>query len=133
MAGITRPVVPGYARPTFDAPNAGAAGEDRRVRNAGEVGESLKALRARPGPEDVGLPPATVNRRVPGLRREELAQLAGVSVDYYTRLEQGRHQHPSHSVIEAVATALGLDDAERAHLINLAGDGVPARSRSGSR
>jgi transcriptional regulator with XRE-family HTH domain len=93
----------------------------------GELGEYLKALRARTRPEDVGLPPASVNRRVPGLRREELAQLAGVSVDYYTRLEQGRHQHPSHSVIEAVATAMGLDDAERAHLINLARDRVPAR------
>jgi transcriptional regulator with XRE-family HTH domain len=99
----------------------------------GELGEYLKALRARTRPEDVGLPPAGVNRRVPGLRREELAQLAGVSVDYYTRLEQGRHQHPSHSVIEAVATALRLDDAERAHLINLAGDGVRDRPRPGSR
>jgi transcriptional regulator with XRE-family HTH domain len=99
----------------------------------GELGEYLKALRARTRPEAVGLPPAGPNRRVPGLRREELAQLAGVSVDYYTRLEQGRHQHPSHSVIEAVATALRLDDAERAHLINLARDGVPARPRPGSR
>lgn len=99
----------------------------------GELGEYLKALRARTRPENVGLPPASANRRVPGLRREEVARLAGVSVDYYTRLEQGRHQHPSHSVIEAVATALGLDDAERAHLINLAGDGVPVRPRSGSR
>lgn len=97
------------------------------------MGDYLKALRARTRPRDVGLPPEGVNRRVPGLRREEVAQLAGVSVDYYTRLEQGRHQHPSRSVIEAVATALGLDDAERAHLINLAGDGVPARPRSGSR
>jgi transcriptional regulator with XRE-family HTH domain len=93
----------------------------------GELGEYLKALRARTRPEDVGLPPAGPNRRVPGLRREELAQLAGVSVDYYTRLEQGRHQHPSHSVVEAVATALGLDDAERAHLINLARDRVSTR------
>jgi transcriptional regulator with XRE-family HTH domain len=99
----------------------------------GELGEYLKALRARTRPEDVGLPPAGANRRVPGLRREELAQLAGVSVDYYTRLEQGRHQHPSHSVVEAVATALRLDDAERAHLINLAGDRVPDRPRPGSR
>jgi transcriptional regulator with XRE-family HTH domain len=96
----------------------------------GELGEYLKALRARTRPENVGLPPAGPNRRVPGLRREELAQLAGVSVDYYTRLEQGRHQHPSHSVVEAVATALGLDDAERAHLINLARDRVPARPQA---
>jgi transcriptional regulator with XRE-family HTH domain len=93
---------------------------------AGELDEYLKALRARTRPEDVGLPSAGPNRRVPGLRREELAQLAGVSVDYYTRLEQGRNQHPSHSVIEAVATALRLDPAERTHLLNLARDGMPA-------
>ncbi len=85
-----------------------------------ELGDYLKARRARTRPETVGLPPATFNRRVPGLRREELAQLAGVSVDYYTRLEQGRHRRPSDSVIAAVATALGLDDAERAHLFDLA-------------
>jgi transcriptional regulator with XRE-family HTH domain len=132
MAGISRPVVPGYAAPTFDAPDAGAKGKDRGVSNAGELGEYLKALRARTRPEDVGLPPANVNRRVPGLRREELAQLAGVSVDYYTRLEQGRHQHPSHSVVEAVAAALRLDAAERTHLLNLAGDGAHA-PRTGSR
>jgi transcriptional regulator with XRE-family HTH domain len=98
-----------------------------------ELGEYLKALRARTRPEDVGLPPPGPNRRVRGLRREEVAQLAGVSVDYYTRLEQGRHQRPSHSVVEAVAAALCLDDAERAHLINLARDGVLARPRPGSR
>jgi transcriptional regulator with XRE-family HTH domain len=103
------------------------------VAGSGELGEYLKACRARTRPEDVGLPPASVNRRVPGLRREEMALLARVSVDYYTRLEQGRHQHPSASVLEAVATALRLDDAERAHLINLARDGVPARPRTGSR
>jgi transcriptional regulator with XRE-family HTH domain len=99
----------------------------------GELGEYLKALRARTRPEDVGLPAARVNRRVPGLRREELAQLAGVSVDYYTRLEQGRHQRPSHSVVEAVATALRLDNAERAHLVNLVRDGDAGRARGGSR
>jgi transcriptional regulator with XRE-family HTH domain len=97
---------------------------------AGELGDYLKARRARTRPEDVGLPPANVNRRVPGLRREELARLAGVSVDYYTRLEQGRHQHPSESVLAAIAAALGLDDAERAHLVNLAREGVRPRSRS---
>jgi transcriptional regulator with XRE-family HTH domain len=99
---------------------------------AGELGEYLKALRARKRPEDVGLPPARANRRVPGLRREEVARLVGVSADYYTRLEQGRHQHPSPSVIEAVATALALDDAELAHLVNLAGDGRP-RARQAQR
>lgn len=97
----------------------------------GELGEYLKALRARTRPQDVGLPPASANRRVPGLRREELAHLAGVSVDYYTRLEQGRHQHPSASVVEAVAAALRLDDAERVHLADLVRDRSRTRSKRG--
>jgi transcriptional regulator with XRE-family HTH domain len=84
----------------------------------GELGEFLKTRRARVRPEDVGLQ-AYGRRRVPGLRREELAQLAGVSVDYYVRLEQGRSGHPSEGVLDAIARALGLDDAERAHLADL--------------
>jgi transcriptional regulator with XRE-family HTH domain len=122
--------VPGNGAPTFDRRRQAQSGKDGGMAGAGDLGEYLKAMRARTRPQDVGLPPASVNRRVPGLRREELAQLAGVSVDYRTRLEQGRHKHPSHSVLEAVATALGLDDAERAHLVNLARDGVAARPRT---
>jgi transcriptional regulator with XRE-family HTH domain len=91
----------------------------------GELGEFLKTRRGRIRPEDVGLP-ALGRRRVPGLRREELAQLAGVSVDYYVRLEQGRAGHPSEAVLEAIARALRLDDAERAHLFDLS---RPARRR----
>lgn len=64
--------------------------------------------------------PRTARRRVPGLRREELAQLAGVSVDYYTRLEQGRSRSASPEILESLATALRLDDTERAHLFDLA-------------
>jgi transcriptional regulator with XRE-family HTH domain len=70
--------------------------------------------------EQAGLAPYTGVRRVPGLRREEVAQLAGVSVDYYIRLERGRTQGVSESVLDAVARALHLDDTERAHLFDLA-------------
>ena len=66
--------------------------------------------------------PDNDRRRVPGLRREELALLAGVSVDYYTRLEQGRAKHPSDQVLDAVARALRLDETTRAHLHRLAGN-----------
>ena len=85
-----------------------------------EMAEFLQTRRARLQPEDVGIRPHPGPRRVPGLRREELAQLAGVSVDYYVRLEQGRSGNVSASVLEAVARALRLDDVERAHLFDLA-------------
>jgi transcriptional regulator with XRE-family HTH domain len=89
------------------------------TRNA-ELGEFLRNRRAQIKPESVGLPATSPYRRVPGLRREELAQLAGVSADYYTRLEQGRSITPSESVLEAVAAALRLNHAERDHLFDLA-------------
>ncbi|MEU1133868.1 helix-turn-helix transcriptional regulator [Streptomyces sp. NPDC005900] len=84
-----------------------------------ELATFLRSRRARLRPEDVGVRPFGGRRRVPGLRREELAQLAGVSVDYYVRLEQGRSQNVSDSVLDAVAGALRLDAAERAHLGHL--------------
>lgn len=80
----------------------------------------LRARRARVGPKDVGLPVGVGLRRTPGLRREELAALAGVSVDYYIRLEQGKETNPSSAVLSALATALRLDDDARAHLFALA-------------
>lgn len=83
------------------------------------LGEYLRARRALVRPQDVGLP-AAGRRRVPGLRREELATLAGISSDYYLRLEQGRDQHPSLQVIDAVARALQLDEDATAHLRGLA-------------
>ncbi|WP_153532983.1 helix-turn-helix transcriptional regulator [Actinomadura macrotermitis] len=89
---------------------------DRRA----ELGEFLRSRRARLRPEELGLPDYGGRRRVPGLRREELAQLAGVSVDHYVRLEQGRTLHFSEAVLDAVARALRLDDAERTHLHRLA-------------
>ncbi|WSA74709.1 helix-turn-helix transcriptional regulator [Streptomyces sp. NBC_01799] len=85
-----------------------------------DIREFLRTRRARITPEQVGLTPHRGARRVPGLRREEVAQLAGVSVDYYIRLERGRVQGVSEAVWEAVARALQLDDTERAHLFDLA-------------
>src|SRR5690606_36844334 len=81
-----------------------------------ELGEFLKARRALVSPAGDGGP----RRRVPGLRREEVAVLAGVSTDYYTRLEQGRHKRPSESVLGALAKALELDETAAGHLFNLA-------------
>jgi transcriptional regulator with XRE-family HTH domain len=86
------------------------------------LGAFLRSRRARIRPEDVGLPQYG-RRRVPGLRREEVAQLAGVSVDYYIRLEQGRGRHVSDAVLDAVARVLRLDATERAHLRHLARPG----------
>jgi transcriptional regulator with XRE-family HTH domain len=83
-----------------------------------DLGEFLRTRRARVRPDDVGLAGGG-RRRVPGLRREELALLAGVSVDYYVRLEQGRAPAVSDSVLDAVARVLRLDETERAHLRNL--------------
>jgi transcriptional regulator with XRE-family HTH domain len=85
-----------------------------------ELGDFLRSRRARRQPEDLGLTPVMGRRRVPGLRREELAQAAALSVDYYVRLEQGRLRNPSAEVVDAVATALALDPAERRYLHNLA-------------
>lgn len=86
-----------------------------------ELSEFLRSRRARLQPQDVGLPALGRHRRVPGLRREELAQLAGVSVAYYTRLEQGHGSNVSSDVLDSVAQALRLSDAESAHLTHLAG------------
>jgi transcriptional regulator with XRE-family HTH domain len=85
-----------------------------------EIREFLISRRARITPEQAGLRTFGGTRRVPGLRREEVALLAGVSVDYYTRLERGNASGVSESVLEALARALQLDDAERAHLFDLA-------------
>ena len=93
-----------------------------------DLGAFLRSRRARLTPEHVGLASFGA-RRVPGLRREELAQLAGVSATYYTRLEQGQSTNASESVIEALARALELDDDERAHLHRLARPGPVPRKR----
>ncbi|WP_460727403.1 helix-turn-helix transcriptional regulator [Nocardia heshunensis] len=99
---------------------------DRRA----ELGEFLRSRRARLSPHEVGLVDHGARRRVPGLRREELALLAGVSVDHYVRLEQGRSLQFSESVLDAVARALRLNQVERDHFYRLArpwsGDEPPA-------
>jgi transcriptional regulator with XRE-family HTH domain len=91
------------------------------VKPSSEVREFLITRRARITPQQAGLPAYGANRRVKGLRREEVAMLAGVSVDYYTRLERGNLAGASESVLDALARALQLDEAERAHLFDLAG------------
>lgn len=87
-----------------------------------ELGDYLRARRARVTPQDVGLPDGG-DRRVPGLRRDEVALLAGVSTDYYIRLEQGRERRPSEQVLRAIAGALRLDGDAAGHLFRL---GLPA-------
>ena len=90
------------------------------------LGDYLRARRALLRPEDVGLP-GSRRRRVPGLRREELAMLAGISSDYYLRLEQGRDRNPSAQVIDALARALRLDEAATAHLHAIAHPAAASR------
>lgn len=85
-----------------------------------EVRDFLLSRRARLRPRDVGLPPGGGQRRVPGLRREEVALLAGLSVEYYTKLERGHLEGASERVLQAVAEVLRLDAAERDHLFDLA-------------
>lgn len=85
----------------------------------GELGEFLRARRAQLSPDGVGITSYGV-RRVPGLRREELAHLAGVSATYYTRLEQGQSTNASESVIDSIGRALSLNDDEKVHLQVLA-------------
>ena len=88
--------------------------------NRSDARDFLASRRAKLKPEQAGLPIYGKNRRVSGLRRDEVATLAGISVEYYTRLERGNLSGVSESVLEAVAGALQLDEAERAHLFDLA-------------
>lgn len=99
--------------------------------NGSELGEFLRVRRAALQPEDVGLRNYGV-RRVPGLRREELAMLAGVSNTYYTRLEQGQSTNASEAVIDAIARALNLNTDERLHLFNLARPVTKSKRRAAS-
>jgi transcriptional regulator with XRE-family HTH domain len=96
------------------------------------LAEFLRARRELVRPEEVGLP-AGGRRRVPGLRREEVALLAGISSEYYLRLEQGRDQHPSDQVLDSIARALQLDDEGRAHALQLARQRPHPRSATSRR
>jgi transcriptional regulator with XRE-family HTH domain len=94
------------------------------VTNRAELAAFLRARRARISPRDAGLPEMG-RRRTPGLRRQEVAQLAGMSVDYYIRLEQGRGPHPSRQVLSALARGLMLTADERDYLFRVAGESPP--------
>lgn len=103
---------------------------DNRRNNRGEVREFLMSRRAKINPADTGLP-MVGTRRVRGLRRSEVAMLAGVSVEYYAKLERGAIGGASAAVLDAVSRALQLDDTERTHLLDLAraADGIPTSGR----
>ena len=107
------------------APAPGANGTSSRAR---ELADLLRSRRERLQPADVGLS-AGARRRTRGLRREEVAQLAAISTTYYTFLEQGRDVHPSRQVLDALARALRLAPAERAHLYELAHGHQPPDAR----
>src|SRR5918992_777565 len=113
---------PTYTRPT--GPYRRGMGRP----GANQLGAFLRARRARVQPGDHGMP-TPPNRRTPGLRREDVAVLAGVSTDYYVRLEQGRERHPSPQVIHALAGALCLDADARSHLHDLVRPTPPSRRR----
>jgi transcriptional regulator with XRE-family HTH domain len=95
------------------------------------LGDYLRARRELIRPEERGLPDLG-RRRVPGLRREEVAMLAGISAEYYVRLERGRDRHPSAQVLDALSRVLGLDDESHDYLASLAGLAGPARRAAGS-
>jgi transcriptional regulator with XRE-family HTH domain len=97
------------------------------VDNRDEVKAFLTSRRAKIAPDQAGLTSYSRNRRVPGLRRSEVADLAGVSIEYYSQLERGNLSGVSESVLDALARALHLDDAEREYLLHLARAAGPAR------
>ena len=97
-----------------------------------EIRDFLTSRRARIRPEEVGIT-SYGQRRVPGLRRQEVATLAGLSIEYYNRLERGNLGGASETVLDALADALRLDDAERAHLFDLARASQPASRKPAGR
>jgi len=111
-------VFPGNARPSQ---HTGGGRTVEGMDNQAEVRDFLTTRRERLTPQQAGVPFYGGKRRVKGLRREEVAMLAGMSTDYYTRLERGNLTGASESVLDSLARALQLDEAERAHLFNLAG------------
>jgi transcriptional regulator with XRE-family HTH domain len=112
--------------PTADGRLGGVPGSN-------ELGDFLRARRATLRPGDVSLPPGSGARRTPGLRREEVAALAGLSIDYYIRLEQGRESNPSGPILDGLARALRLNQEEHAHLYALANQAAGRTARPTSR
>jgi transcriptional regulator with XRE-family HTH domain len=106
---------------------AAAGGKLVGMSNRAELAAFLRARRVRLSPRQAGLP-ETGRRRTPGLRRQEVAQLAGMSVDYYIRLEQGRGPRPSRQVLSALARALMLTADERDYLFRVAGESPPVQA-----
>lgn len=121
----------GQNRPPHEGADPWHTSDMSGDKHPNELGAFLKARRAELSPRTVGLPDPGVKRRVKGLRREEVALLAAISTDYYTRLEQGRRQ-ASGAVLDALAQVLHLDDEERAYLFELAGRTTAARPRKQS-
>jgi transcriptional regulator with XRE-family HTH domain len=117
--GVTRPPSAGGTMP-LPGHTGGMAPEQPHDSGGTELGRFLRARRSQVTPADVGFTPGTGVRRTPGLRREEVAALAGVSIDYYTRLERGKETRPSPAVTDALARALKLDADEHEHLRALA-------------
>ena len=129
-AGIEgEPVVAGTARASLIRGRPAYSRSMSAIDVRAEIRDFLSTRRARLTPEQAGLPAYGTNRRVTGLRREEVAMLAGVSVDYYVRMERGSLAGASESVLDALSTALQLDEAERAHLYALARESGPAGAR----
>lgn len=112
------PVCPGSDRAPLDSGTVDIVKTMDDDDGANRLGEYLRARRALVTPEQHGLP-SSANRRVPGLRREEVALLAGISADYYLRLERGRDNNPSLQVLEALARVLRLDEVEAEYLLSL--------------
>lgn len=116
----------GIADPWLTWPEAGTVVKVSTRVDRAELADFLRRRRAALAPRDVGLPEG-VRRRTPGLRRDEVAVLAGMSTDYYTRLEQSRGPHPSTQIVASMARALRLTDVERDHLYLLCGHSPPPR------
>jgi transcriptional regulator with XRE-family HTH domain len=126
---MTSPDQPGQNRPGQNRPGRNQLGQNQLGQN--QLGEFLRARRGRLRPADVGLPAGIGPRRTPGLRREELAAVAGLSMDYYIRLEQGKETNPSGPILDGLARALRLNEEEQAHLYRLADLAAGRRPRPG--
>ena len=129
--GVTGP--PSAARFTSSGCDTGTMAEQHKRGGSGAGDASCAPAAPRSAPAEVGLTAGPGLRRTPGLRREELATLAGVSIDYYTRLERGKETRPSPAVLDALARALRLDDARARAPARAGRPGRPLRARAAAR